>query len=400
MSAPDVSPADAALVDEVLRSSSLSLGPMVDRFEADWCARFGSRHAVAVSSGTAGLHLALLSAGVDAGDLVITSSFSFVASANVALYERAVPVFVDIDPVTFNIAPSAVAEALDDLDRGGAAAQRWLPPSLRSDRPGRVTALVPVHVFGQPAAMPSIMSAADRHGVAVIEDACEAPGAEHEGRAVGSFGAAGVFGFYPNKQMTTGEGGLIVTEDPERARLLRSLRNQGRDDDGTWLRHIRLGYNYRLDEMSAALGIGQLRRFDTLLETRARVAAAYGSRLHAIDGVTRPRIAPSTTRMSWFVYVIQLAPDIDRPAVMSALAAAGVPSRPYFSPIHLQPLYTERFGYRGGELPVTEAVATTTLALPFHGHLTDDQIDYIGTALSGAIALSRRSSAAAASLNA
>jgi perosamine synthetase len=373
MSAPDIAPEDVALVNEVLRSPSLSGGPMVERFEADWCARFGVPHAVAVSSGTAGLHLALIAAGVTSGDLVITSPFSFVASANAALYEGAVPVFVDIDPVTLNIDQLAVADALE-----GAA------------KPVKV--VLPVHVFGRPAAMGTIVAAADRHGALVIEDACEAPGAEYEGRPVGSFGAASVFGFYPNKQITTGEGGLIVTKDAEWARLFRSLRNQGRDDDGTWLRHVRLGYNYRLDEMSAALGVAQLRRFDELLARRAHVAALYASHLRSIEGLTLPPPVPPSTRASWFVYVVRLAADVDRDAVMTALAAVGVPSRPYFSPIHLQPLYRERFGYRGGEFPVTEAIARTTLALPFHGKLSEGEIDYVASCLADAMAGARRHS--------
>lgn len=371
MSAPDVQPEDIALVDEVLRSPSLSCGPMVERFEADWCARFGAPHAVAVSSGTAGLHLALIAAGVTSGDLVITSPFSFVASANVALYERALPLFVDIDPVTFNLDPAAVADALARAAKS-------------------VKVVLPVHVFGQPAAMERIVRDADRHGALVIEDACEAPGAQSGGRPVGTLGAAGVFGFYPNKQMTTGEGGLIVTRSSEWARLFRSLRNQGRDDDGTWLRHVRLGYNYRLDEMSAALGVAQLRRFDELLASRARVAGLYRERLQNMEGVTLPPSEPDGARRSWFVYVVRLTDDVDRDAAMATLAAAGVPSRPYFSPIHLQPLYRERFGYRGGEFPVAEAVARTTLALPFHGRLTSGQIDYVAECLADAIAGARR----------
>lgn len=409
LSAPDVADEDIALVEQVLRSRALSGGPMLERFEAEWAARLGVRAAVGVSSGTAGLHLALITAGVTAGDLVITSPFSFIASANAALYEHAVPVFVDIDPLTFNLDPDAVAEALADLDPDldrdpnrvpdrvprGDAARRWLPRALPADQPPlrRVRALLPVHVFGQPAAMTSLTAAAARHGVPLIEDACEAIDAEHEGRRVGTFGAASVFGFYPNKQMTTGEGGLIATDDPERARLLRSLRNQGRDDDGTWLRHARLGYNYRLDEMSAALGLGQLRRLDALLATRARVAAAYVERLRALPDITLPHVAPTTTRMSWFVFVVRLAPAIDRDAVIAALAADGVPTRPYFTPIHLQPLYRTRFAYREGDFPVTEAVGRSTLALPFHNHLTDAQIDYVTEKLAGAIARCRRTTA-------
>jgi dTDP-4-amino-4,6-dideoxygalactose transaminase len=233
----------------------------------------------------------------------------------------------------------------------------------------------------------------------VIEDACEAAGAEHEGRPAGTFGAAGVFGFYPNKQITTGEGGLVVTNDPDWAQMLRSLRNQGRDDDATHLHHVRLGYNYRLDEMSAALGLAQLRRLDTLLAKRDHVAAAYSRRLAGSAGLTIPSVASSTTRRSWFVYVVRLAPDIDREAVIEALAAAGVPSRPYFSPIHLQPFYRTRFGYREGDFPITEAVGRSTLALPFHGNLSDDQIDYVASRLDAAIARCPRASGQTANIS-
>jgi dTDP-4-amino-4,6-dideoxygalactose transaminase len=388
MSSPDIASEDIALIHEVLQSSTLSLGAMLDRFEREWCERFGVAHAVAVSSGTAGLHIALIAAGVGEGDNVLTSPFSFVASANAALYERAVPVFVDIDPVTLGMDPDATAEALADIVRGGAHARRWLPRAgARPDR--SVKAVLPVHVFGQPAQMRPLVAAAKRHGARVIEDACEAPGAEYEGRFTGTIGDAGVFGFYPNKQLTTGEGGLVTTDNAEWARLLRSLRNQGRDDDATWLNHVRLGYNYRLDEMSAALGITQLRRLDDLLDRRARVAAAYTERLCEMDGVTVPAIAESTSRMSWFVYVIRLAEDVDRERVMAALAADGVPSRPYFSPIHLQPFYRERFGYREGDFPITEALGRSALALPFHGRLPEEHVDYIVSRLADAISQSR-----------
>jgi perosamine synthetase len=398
MSAPDVSVEDRALVEQVLRSPSLSGGPMAKAFEAEWCERLGGGHAVAVSSGTAGLHLSLIAAGVRAGDFVITSPFSFVASANAALYERAVPIFVDIDPVTLNIDPAAVARAVHAFERGGAEARQWLPRTIAaasdmaggaptgSEPCGRVKAILPVHVFGQPAAMRPLVETAARHDLAIVEDACEAIGAAHDGQLAGTFGSAAVFGFYPNKQMTTGEGGMIVTPDPEWARLLRSLRNQGRDEDATWLRHVRLGYNYRLDEMSAALGLGQLRRLDALLASRERVAQAYFDRLRDVPGITLPRIVPETTRMSWFVFVVRLAPEIDRDAVIAALAADGVPSRPYFSPIHLQPFYRAQFGYTDGDFPHAEAAGRSTLALPFHARLTESELDLITERLTAAIA--------------
>jgi perosamine synthetase len=376
MSAPDVSAEERALVEQVLRSSSLSAGPMVQAFEAEWSERLGGGHAIAVSSGTAGLHLALIAAGVRAGDFVITSPFSFIASANAALYERAVPLFVDIDPVTLNIDPAAVAEAIRAIEATADV--------------GRIKAIVPVHVFGQPAAMRPLCDIAARHEIPIVEDACEAIGAEHDGQRTGTFGSAAVFGFYPNKQMTTGEGGMIVTPDPEWARLLRSLRNQGRDDDATWLCHVRLGYNYRLDEMSAALGLGQLRRLETLLASRERIAHAYVDRLKDVAEITLPRIAAETTQMSWFVFVVRVAPEIDRDAVIAALAADGVPSRPYFSPIHLQPFYRAQFGYKDGDFPHAEAAGRTALALPFHAQLTSADLDFVAERLTQAIARCRR----------
>lgn len=399
MSAPDVTPEDMALVEQVLRSSALSGGPMVDRFEAEWRARLDVPFAVAVSSGTAGLHLSLIAAGVGAGDFVITSPFSFVSSANAALYEQAVPIFVDIDPVTFNLDPAAVAQALADLAQGGAQARRWLPRTLAAAPPaGRVKAVLPVHVFGQPAAMHPLLEAASQHGVPVIEDACEAIGAEHEGQLTGTFGTAAVFGFYPNKQMTTGEGGLIVTQDEQWARLFRSLRNQGRDDNATWLRHVRLGYNYRLDEMSAALGLGQLRRLDDLLAGRARIAQRYIALLKDVPAITLPQVVSATTRMSWFVFVIRLAPEIDRDGVVAALDADGIPSRPYFPPIHLQPFYRARFGYAEGDFPHAEAAGRSTLALPFHAHLTDGQLAFVAERLAAAVERCRLPAAQAVTL--
>lgn len=386
MAAPDITSDERALVDEVLRSPSLSCGPMVERFEAEWGERLGTRFAVAVSSGTAGLHVALIAADVADGDLVVTSPFSFVASANAVLYQRALPIFVDIDPVTLNIDPAGLAQALDDLEQGGERARRWLPRTNVGEAPvKRVKAVLPVHVFGQPAEMRPIVTAARSQGVPVIEDACEAVGAEHDGQLAGTFGDAAVFGFYPNKQITTGEGGLVATNNPEWASLLRSLRNQGRDENGGWLHYARLGYNYRLDDMSAAIGLAQLRRLDALLAAREKVATGYTERLAHVADVRPLQVAPATTRMSWFVYVVRFAPHIDRDAVISMLDNDGVPSRPYFPPIHLQPVYRERFGYREGDFPHAEAAGRSTLALPFHGQLTDEQLDYVVKRLAAAV---------------
>jgi len=384
MSSPDITAADIEAVNQVLKTPYLSIGPRIVEFEERFAAYVGARHAIAVSSGTAGLHLCVIAAGVSQGDLVITTSFSFIASANVILYERAIPVFVDIDPQTLNIDPAQVAEATHDLTKGGDAARRWLPPVMRNPKSEirNPKSILPVHAFGQPADMDSILDVAREYNLAVIEDACEALGAEYKGRRIGTAPAtcdlrlATVFAFYPNKQMTTGEGGMIVTDNDDWAALFRSLRNQGRDVHDAWLNHTRLGYNYRLDEM-AALGLAQLNRIEELLAKRERVAQWYNERLKDVDGVQIPYIAPTTTRMSWFVYVIRLAPEIDRNAVMAALEERGIPTRPYFTPIHLQPFYRERFGYREGDFPVTEAVARSVLALPFFGTMTEEQVEYV-----------------------
>jgi perosamine synthetase len=391
MSSPDLTDAEVAAVDRVLHTPQLSIGPRLEEFESAVAAFVGARHAIGVNSGTSGLHLAVIAAGVGQGDLVLTTPFSFVASANCVLYERAIPVFVDIDPQTLNVDPRLVGQAIADLSRGGQAASRWLPPSLRSRRAtsGKLKAVLPVDVFGQPADFDPIRRVADRCNLVLIEDACEAIGAEYKGHKAGTLGDVAVFAFYPNKQMTTGEGGVLVTDRDDWDLLFRSLRNQGRDESGTWLNHVRLGYNYRLDEMSAALGAAQLERLEELLAKRERVAQMYNERLSQIDEVTLPPVAPTTTRSSWFVYVIRLAPEIDRNAVLSRLHAQGVACRPYFTPIHLQPFYVERFGYKPGDFPVTEAVSQSALALPFHNHLDAATVDRVCEELRQAILAER-----------
>ena len=282
MSAPDISPAEIAAVLTTLESGCLSIGPRVEAFERAVTTLTGARHAVAVSSGTAALHLAVIAAGVQPGDLVLTTSFSFIASANCALYERAIPVFVDVDPVTGNLDPQLVAAAARDLAAGGAARDRWLPPHVRSQRPGPLKAIVAVHAFGQPAPMDDLAAVAAAHGVPLIEDACEALGSSYRGRPAGTLGDVGAFAFYPNKQITTGEGGMLVTDRDDYAALFRSLRNQGRGAMNGWLDHERLGYNYRLDELSAALGVTQCARLDTLLAGRDRVAARYTAAVSSV----------------------------------------------------------------------------------------------------------------------
>ncbi|MEO8380619.1 MAG: DegT/DnrJ/EryC1/StrS family aminotransferase [Acidobacteriota bacterium] len=364
LSAPDIGPEERQLVDAVLRSGTLAGGPMLASFERELAQHAGARHAVAMSSGTAALHVAMIAAGVCDGDQVITSPFSFVASANSILFQGGTPVFVDIDRETLNMDPAATVAAIEAL-----APQ------------GRLRAVLPVHVFGRPVEMSAIAAAARAHGVPVIEDACEAIGASADGVAAGGWGDAAVFAFYPNKQMTTGEGGALVTDRDDWARLARSLRNQGRSDDVAWLQHERLGYNYRLDEMSAAVGLGQLRRLAELLAKRAAVANLYDRALRGIEGV-QPLAPPRPgMTLSWFVYVIRLAPEVDRPRLMSALAERGVASRPYFPAIHLQPFYRDRFGFRPGMFPNAEAAGQSLLALPFHGKLSEDDVAYVCAAV-------------------
>ena len=389
MSSPDLTDAEIAAVVQVLQTPFLSIGPQIAAFEQAVAAYVGVHHAVGVNSGTSGLHLCVIAAGVKEGDLVITTPFSFIASANCILYERAIPVFVDVDPHTGNMDPALVAEAVEALtnDRRPTTSNRWLPPALRRSslqqaqgKPfvaRRLKAILPIHAFGQPADMDPILAVAHQHHLAIIEDACEAIGAEYKGRKAGTLSHAAVFAFYPNKQMTTGEGGMIVTEDEEWADLFRSLRNQGRDVFDAWLNHTRLGYNYRLDELSAALGLVQMQRIEELLAKREQVARWYNERLADVEFIERPYIAPTTTGMSWFVYVVRIKPPADRNEVMRRLAEAGIPSRPYFTPIHLQPFYCQKFGYQRGDFPVTEWLGDTSLALPFSGVMTEEQVDYV-----------------------
>jgi perosamine synthetase len=355
MSSPDITDAEMDAINEVLQTRWLSLGPKIQAFEDALAKYVGAKFAVGVNSGTSALHLAVIAAGIGEGDEVITPSFSFIASANCVLYERGAPVFVDIDPLTGNMDPALIEPAIT----------------------GRTKAILAVHAFGQPADMDPILAIARKYNLVVIEDACESLGAEYKGRQTGTMGEAATFAFYPNKQMTTGEGGMIVTDNEEWANLFRSLRNQGRDVFDEWLNHTRLGYNYRLDELSAALGLVQMQRLDELLAKREQVAAWYNERLDEIPGLHKPHIVDTTTRMSWFVYVIRCDDDVDRNALMAALKAHGVPTRPYFTPIHLQPFYQERFGIRRGELPLTEKAGDTFMALPFSSIMTEAQVDYV-----------------------
>jgi dTDP-4-amino-4,6-dideoxygalactose transaminase len=376
LAAPDIGEREIAAVVDVLRSRSLALGPVTERFEEAMAARFGARYGVAVSSGTAALHLAMIAAGVRDGDLAVTTPMSFVASANAILYERGIPVFADVDPVTLTLDPGGALEAMDALvhQRRG---WRQLLPRTCNPTTGNLRALVPVHVFGRPTEMGELVPAARELGIPIVEDACESIGATADGVDAGRWGEASVFGFYPNKQITSGEGGMILTDDEAWARLFRSLRNQGRSDGTLWLRHDRLGYNYRLDEMSSALALVQLARLDELLRARAAVAERYAAGLAPLDGVSL--LAPPRPGMSvsWFVYAVRLAPDVDRDLLMSRLAARGVACRPYFWPIHLQPFYRERFGYRPGDFPAAEAAGRALLALPFSSVLPPEDVDHV-----------------------
>ncbi len=355
MSSPDITQAEIDAVNAVLRTPYLSIGPQITWFEEEFAAYTGARHGIAVNSGTSGLHLGVIAAGVEERDEVITPSFSFIASANSILYERGKPVFVDTDPETGNIDPRLIEGAIT----------------------ARTKAILVVHAFGQPADMDPILEIARRHNLYVIEDSCEAIGAEYKGRRAGTLGDMGVFAFYPNKQMTTGEGGIIVTDKEDWDALFRSLRNQGRDVFDAWLNHTRLGYNYRLDEMSAALGLAQLQRIEELLSKRTRVAEWYNERMDRIQGLYKPFVADTTTRMSWFVYVVRCAEEGKRDDLMTYLQTHGIPSRPYFTPIHLQPFYQQQFGCRRGDLPHTEKAGDTFLAVPFSGVMTEEQVDYV-----------------------
>lgn len=376
MSSPDITEAERVAVAEVLNTAHLSMGPRIDRFEAAIKEYTGSKHAIGVSSGTAGLHLCVHAAKITANDLVITTPFSFVASSNVILFEKAIPVFVDVEPSTGNIDPSIVAEAVRDLYSGSSSGEKWLPRKIQGGQK-QLKALLPVDVFGQPADFDLLNSIAEDYELTVIEDSCEALGAEYRGKKAGTLGNYGVFAFYPNKQMTTGEGAVIITDDDKAAGLMRSLRNQGRAPGDTWLQHTLLGYNYRLDEMSAALGEVQVSRLDEMIHKRAVVAGWYQERLNQIPGIELPALAPMTTRMSWFVYVVRFAAEIDRDRIAQELGKLGVPARPYFLPIHLQPYMVERFGYKIGDFPITEDLGQRSLALPFSSVMTENQVDFV-----------------------
>ncbi|MFZ0041268.1 MAG: DegT/DnrJ/EryC1/StrS aminotransferase family protein [Solirubrobacteraceae bacterium] len=353
---PVIGGEEEARVLEVLRSGQLSLGSRLPEFERIFAQQVGAAHASAVSSGTAGLHLALRAVGVTDGDEVVTTPFSFVASANVAVFERARPVFADIDPVTLNLDPAAAAAAVTD----------------------RTAALLPVHVFGYPADI----AAFEQSGVPIVEDACEALGAVYaDGGPVGGRGHPAVFGFYANKQLTTGEGGMVTMGESALKERIDSERNQGRAPNMDWLDHDRLGFNYRLSDIACALGLAQLQRLEEMLAGRARVAALYGEALADLEGVDLPCLDSGGARRGWFVYVIQLPRGVDRDDTIRALAQHEIPSKPYFPAIHLMTYYREQFGHREGEFPVCEDVAARSIALPFFPGMTEGQVGRVAAAL-------------------
>jgi perosamine synthetase len=363
LSEPDITEAEIEEVVSVLRSNRLSLGPKMEEFEASVSGYVAQPFGIAVSSGTAGLHLCIRALGIGPGDEVIVPSFTFIAAANAIRYEGATPVFVDIDPLSLNLDPARVEEAITK----------------------RARAIVVVHTFGVPAEMEALLDIAERHHLRIIEDACEAIGAEYDGRRVGAFGDAAVFAFYPNKQITTGEGGMVVTRDRHLAAEIRAMRNHGRYDSDAWHQHSILGWNYRLSEINCALGCAQMRRIDHILSSRETVARTYDEALSRVEGIERPPLQLVSRRISWFVYVVRLAPRFsqqDRDAIARNLMDHGIGCGRYFAPIHRQPAYTIPIAH---PLPVTEAVSVSTLALPFFNRLDKERIlrvtDILGKAM-------------------
>lgn len=357
LSSPDITKAETEAVLGVLKTPNLSLGPKLPEFEKVMAEYVGVKYAVAVNSGTSALHLIVRSLGIAEGDEVITTPFSFIASANCILFERARPVFVDIDPQTFNI----------DVDK----IEDRISPKTK--------AILAADIFGLPADWEELERISRKHDLKLIEDSCEALGAEYKGRKVGAYGEAACFAFYPNKQITTGEGGVVVTDNAEIARLCRSMRNQGREGEDDWLQHQRLGYNYRLSDISCALGIEQMRRIEEILRKREKVANIYSQKLRGVKGVRVPYDSPEIKR-SWFVYVVVLADKYSkeqRDDILKKLKEKGIGCASYFPPIHLQPFYMERFGCRRGDYPVAEHVSEKTIALPFYNNLTEGQIEYV-----------------------
>lgn len=357
LSSPDITEHDIEAVVQVLKTPCLSLGPKLVEFEEKMASYIGVDYAVAVNSGTSALHLIVRALDIKDGDEVITTPFSFIASANCILFERAKPVFVDIDPVTLNMNVGCIEEQITDKTR----------------------AILAVDVFGYPADWDELEQLAQKHKLLLIEDSCEALGAQYKGKKLGTFGEAGAFAFYPNKQMTTGEGGIIVTNSEKTASLCRSMRNQGRGEGDEWLQHSRLGYNYRISDINCALGIAQLERIESLLAKREQVARLYDIRLNGLKEIQVPFASPEMKR-SWFVYVVVLAEDYtveNRNTILQELKRRGIGCSNYFTPIHLQPFYRKMFGFKEGDFPVTEHVSKRTIALPFYSNLGEQDIDFV-----------------------
>ena len=364
LSGPYLDEREEELVLEVLRSGRLSLGPTIDRFEEAFAAKVGAPYAAAVSSGTSGLHLLCVTAGISPGDEVITTPYSFAATANCFIYEGGVPVFADVDARTLNLDPTAVEAAVTP----------------------RTKAIMAVDIYGYPCELDELRAIAERHGLLLIQDSCEALGAEYKGAPLGSHGPSAVFAFYPNKQITTGEGGMVTTHSEEECRLLRSLRNQGRGDSGGWLEHVRLGFNYRIDDVRAAIGIGQLEKLDEILLRRDSVAAHYEELLRGIDGVELPCPDDGAHRRSWFVYVVTLPDNETRERVIARFEGEEIGFNRYLPSIHLQPYMRERYGFREGMCPVSEDASSRTLALPFFTALEREAQERVAEVLADALA--------------
>jgi len=368
---PDITAHERKKVLDVLRTSSLALGPKLEEFENKFVRYIGCKHAVAVNSGTSALHLIVRALGLKDGDEVITTPFSFIASANCVLFERARPVFVDIEPDTLNIDPFKIAAAVTR----------------------RTKAILAVDVFGHPADWDALRTIARKHRLLLIEDSCEALGSEYKGKKAGRFGVAGAFAFYPNKQITTGEGGMIVTDDKKLAAACRSMRNQGRGGDQKWLEHVRLGFNYRISDINCALGIAQMGRIDILIKKREEVRRLYQNAFKDVEEIELPQ-SRKDVKTSWFVYVVRLKPGFSlgrRDQILSGLRKKNIACSNYFPPIHLQPLYRKSFGYRSGDFPVTEDISRRVIALPFYNQLTPKDIRYIMNSLKTVIQKIKRS---------
>lgn len=366
LSKPWIIDEDLKAVEEVLQTPYLSFGPKLLEFEEVLSKTASRKYAVAVNSGTSALELVIRSLGIKEGDEVITTPFSFIASSNAILFVNAKPVFVDIEPNTYNINPDLIEGSITE----------------------RTKAILAVDVFGQPADWDEIDRIAIKHNIKVIDDSAEAIGSEYKGKKAGSFGDAGIFGFYPNKQITTGEGGVVLTDDEDVYKLSKSMRNQGRGEGDSWLKHTRLGYNYRISDINCALGISQIKRLDKIIEMREVSANLYNKKLEDIPEVMTPYISPNCTKMSWFVYVVRLSDSFTekhRNRIIEILKEKGVESREYFSAIHLQPFYREKFGFREGSIPITEKISCRTIALPFYTSISEEEISYVVDSLKEAL---------------